>query len=212
MRGPDEDPSERPKKKELPPELMGRCGQGPPASSAYNYSIVYSLDLRLNRGMHTRASYVQLMVERGLIRTQTDELMVNTLGESTTHPGCGWEKEAARRGVPSSCAEKYGLNCLPRSTEELTASYYSNASASSSTSPPQPPRTRFPVEKLLYTYGVDLAFFGHVHDYERYFPVYDEVVLNGRAGWRPLTRLSIFIIFILWHHAFLSSPHPSSVK
>jgi hypothetical protein len=32
------------------------------------------------------------------------------------------------------------------------------------------------VERLLYDHGVDLAFFGHVHDYERYFPVFDEAV------------------------------------
>ena len=118
-----------------------------------------------------------------------------------TRPGCGWEKEAARRGVPSSCAEKYGLNCSPRSTEEVAAaSYHSETSASSSASPPQlPPRTRFPVEKLLYTHGVDLAFFGHVHDYERYFPVYDEVVLNGRSGLRASpTRLSRLFYFILF--------------
>lgn len=37
------------------------------------------------------------------------------------------------------------------------------------------PRTRFPIEDLFYRYGVDLAFFGHVHDYERFYPVYDEV-------------------------------------
>jgi hypothetical protein len=32
------------------------------------------------------------------------------------------------------------------------------------------------VERLLYDHGVDLAFFGHVHDYERYLPVFDESV------------------------------------
>ena len=32
------------------------------------------------------------------------------------------------------------------------------------------------MERLLYDHGVDLAFFGHVHDYERYLPVFDESV------------------------------------
>jgi hypothetical protein len=31
----------------------------------------------------------------------------------------------------------------------------------------------------LFDAGVDLYLAGHVHDYERYFPVYDEHVVNG---------------------------------
>ena len=37
------------------------------------------------------------------------------------------------------------------------------------------------MEELLYRHGVDVAFFGHVHDYERYYPVYDEVTVNGTS-------------------------------
>ena len=36
----------------------------------------------------------------------------------------------------------------------------------------------FAVEDLLYEYGVDLAFFGHVHDYSRFLPSYNDTVLN----------------------------------
>ncbi|ACO65914.1 predicted protein [Micromonas commoda] len=38
---------------------------------------------------------------------------------------------------------------------------------------------RFPIEDLFYKYGVDLAFYGHEHEYWRTFPVYDEKVVNG---------------------------------
>ncbi|ACO66136.1 predicted protein, partial [Micromonas commoda] len=37
----------------------------------------------------------------------------------------------------------------------------------------------FPIEKALYENGVDLYLAGHVHDYERYFPAFDERVVNG---------------------------------
>ncbi len=36
----------------------------------------------------------------------------------------------------------------------------------------------FAVEDLLYEYGVDLAFFGYVHDYARFLPSYNDTVLN----------------------------------
>lgn len=102
---------------------------------------------------------------------------------------CGWEKEAARRGVPSECSAAFGLDCFPRSESEVAASYHhvshtsalSSSSSSFSQARVPPPRTAFPVEKLFYDNGVDLAFFGHVHDYERFFPVYDEVVRNGTS-------------------------------
>lgn len=35
------------------------------------------------------------------------------------------------------------------------------------------------LEKLFYDYGVDLQIYGHVHTYERYFPMYDYKVYNG---------------------------------
>ena len=37
----------------------------------------------------------------------------------------------------------------------------------------------FAVEPLFYKYGVDLWIGGHVHDYTRYWPVYDLEVKNG---------------------------------
>ncbi|XP_043246191.1 acid phosphatase type 7-like [Amphibalanus amphitrite] len=37
------------------------------------------------------------------------------------------------------------------------------------------------VEPLLMEYGVDLALWGHVHAYERLWPVYGSVVMNGTA-------------------------------
>ena len=37
----------------------------------------------------------------------------------------------------------------------------------------------FPLEPLLYKYGVDLAIWAHEHSYERMFPVYNRTVYNG---------------------------------
>lgn len=35
------------------------------------------------------------------------------------------------------------------------------------------------LEDLFYSYGVDLEIFGHEHNYERLWPVYDNKVFNG---------------------------------
>ena len=40
----------------------------------------------------------------------------------------------------------------------------------------------FPVEDLFFKYGVDLAFFGHIHDYEHFWPVYDRKVYKRGDG------------------------------
>uniref|UniRef100_A0A146LGJ9 Purple acid phosphatase n=1 Tax=Lygus hesperus TaxID=30085 RepID=A0A146LGJ9_LYGHE len=40
----------------------------------------------------------------------------------------------------------------------------------------------FGLEKLLWKYGVDLTFWGHQHNYERFWPVYDYTVLNGTSS------------------------------
>lgn len=45
----------------------------------------------------------------------------------------------------------------------------------------------FAVEPLFNRYGVDLAFFGHVHDYSRFLPTYNHSVLNGSAS-QPYTN------------------------
>ena len=37
----------------------------------------------------------------------------------------------------------------------------------------------FGLEDLFYSYGVDLEIFGHEHNYERLFPIYDYKVFNG---------------------------------
>ena len=41
------------------------------------------------------------------------------------------------------------------------------------------PKTTWPMEQLLFDHGVDLAFFGHVHSYTRFFPVFDLAVKRG---------------------------------
>jgi 3',5'-cyclic AMP phosphodiesterase CpdA len=47
----------------------------------------------------------------------------------------------------------------------------------------------FSVERLMYDYGVDLALFGHVHDYSRFFPTFNLTVLNGTtAPGKPYTN------------------------
>jgi hypothetical protein len=73
---------------------------------------------------------------------------------------CGWEKEAARKGLPSSCAAEYGLECSPREPQEVAASYPASSATASSSSGggggsqgdtgdedlTAPPRTSFPIE------------------------------------------------------------------
>ena len=37
----------------------------------------------------------------------------------------------------------------------------------------------YPLESLLYEYGVDLLIWAHEHNYERLYPIYNQKVLNG---------------------------------
>lgn len=68
------------------------------------------------------------------------------------------EHEASRLGVPSVCPRNNPAACRPLHPA-------GNGSSSSSSS--------FPIEQVFHRYGVDLAVFGHVHDYERYFPAFN---------------------------------------
>ena len=43
----------------------------------------------------------------------------------------------------------------------------------------------YAVEPLFFEHGVDLALFGHVHDYTRYWPAYNLSVRNGTGGRGP---------------------------
>ena len=91
---------------------------------------------------------------------------------------CDAEKEAARLGIMSECAGEYAANSCAPVADARRPSPGAGANG---------PRKRLAetrngngrswnVERLLYDHGVDLAFFGHVHDYERYLPVFDESV------------------------------------
>jgi len=46
------------------------------------------------------------------------------------------------------------------------------------TSGGKPGTAAYAVEDLLYRHGVDLAFYGHVHDYTRFLPVYNHTVMD----------------------------------
>ena len=91
---------------------------------------------------------------------------------------CDAEKEAARLGIMSACAGEYAASSCSPVADARRPSPGAGANG---------PRKRLAetrngngrswnVERLLYDHGVDLAFFGHVHDYERYLPVFDESV------------------------------------
>ena len=41
---------------------------------------------------------------------------------------------------------------------------------------------RFGLEKLMHKHNVDLAFWGHEHNYERSWPVFDKTVYKGSDG------------------------------
>ena len=75
---------------------------------------------------------------------------------------CDEEHEASRRGLPSACPHNIPRACRPAAAGAGCAAG----------------RT-FPVEQLFFEQGVDLAVFGHIHAYERYWPVFDHTVLNG---------------------------------
>ena len=77
---------------------------------------------------------------------------------------CDWEHEATRLGYRSQCDAAYGLSC-PRAAASTTVEGVEGVVGGTP--------TNYPVEELYHRYGVDLAFTGHKHDYERFYPVYD---------------------------------------
>ena len=85
---------------------------------------------------------------------------------------CPWEQESSRKGVPSFCEAADGTSCA---FNENAAFLQSGKDARDGVGH----ALRFPIEDLFYKYGVDLAFYGHEHEYWRTFPVYDEKVVNG---------------------------------
>lgn len=72
---------------------------------------------------------------------------------------CNAEHEASRLGLPSFCPHNNPQACRPLH-------------------PPGAPGSgpSFPVEHLFYRYGVDVAVYGHVHDYERFWPVFNHTL------------------------------------
>jgi hypothetical protein len=53
------------------------------------------------------------------------------------------------------------------------------------------------MEKLFYDYAVDVYFSGHVHSYERTWPVYQGVVEPTYQNPRAVTKKLIFLDIIL---------------
>ena len=102
---------------------------------------------------------------------------------------CGWEKQAVRKGVASRCEDEYAsLGCAAAfdaksaesESEGFDVSVPRRAGPGGHVAPKESKSPEdFPIEKALYENGVDLYLAGHVHDYERYFPAFDERVVNG---------------------------------
>lgn len=89
------------------------------------------------------------------------------LGKSSSR--CGWEAEASRRGIPSTCPHNN-----PRWCHNASNFMNSNGSDSGGASAERTASSAtFPIEELFNKYKVDLFVAGHVHDYERYWPVYN---------------------------------------
>ena len=80
---------------------------------------------------------------------------------TSTSKRCGFEAEASRRGIPSTC---------PRNTPHFCHPLYNTT------------RKNYPIEELLVKYKANIAVFGHVHDYERYYPVYDYHTASTASG------------------------------
>ena len=99
---------------------------------------------------------------------------VETVGGSRRQL-CDWEHEATRLGYRSQCDAAYGLSCSRAATTTTVEGVEGVEGVVVGT-----PKN-YPVEELYHRYGVDLALTGHKHNYERFYPVYDEVTAT-RAG------------------------------
>ena len=64
------------------------------------------------------------------------------------------------QGIPSSCPESAHLCAATPAANEAT----------------------YPVEELFHRHGVSLAVYGHVHDYEHFWPTFDRVAQPGHTG------------------------------
>jgi len=73
---------------------------------------------------------------------------------------CGWEQEASRLGIASTCPHNN-----PHACRSVAGQGNSKV-------------RQWPIEQLLSRYGVDLVVFGHIHCYERYNAVYNYTVVD----------------------------------
>lgn len=121
-----------------------------------------------------RAFAAQLTGHTGEPAEEPAEEPVETVGGSRRQL-CDWEHEATRLGYRSQCDAAYGLSCSRAATTTTVEGVEGVESVVVGT-----PKN-YPVEELYHRYGVDLALTGHKHNYERFYPAYDEVA-DARAG------------------------------
>ena len=98
---------------------------------------------------------------------------------------CGWEFEAARLGARVECGGAYrNARCAAaaETTSEISEAGFAPRGTGAEKKTTNTNATQWPMEALLFEHAVDLAFFGHVHDYERFYPTYDRVVTSDDAS------------------------------
>lgn len=97
---------------------------------------------------------------------------------------CGWEQEASRKGIPSTCprnnphlchdiAQRMTMEGISGGGSSSRRSSNNNRSNSMNSAATGVIQTAWPIEELFHKYGVDIAVYGHIHDYERYAAVYN---------------------------------------
>jgi hypothetical protein len=100
----------------------------------------------------------------------TGNSTVSSTINSTMPPWCGFEAEASRRGIPSTCPHNNPRACHRSSRKP---SHTPGAENENNINSPPTKTTTFPIEELFKKYNVDIFVAGHIHDYERYWPVYN---------------------------------------